>query len=283
MACPLKILKISIDKTKFVGEYTYLFEKDYKVTHSYLMSRVSHPSYHHSELLFEDMMEVRDAIQRDKELDVRFFAEKYIKFFYERDSFTKSLMERSLESINQYIESNADSVNWNWISRSGIIFKLDYDFIEKFSDEWDWYEVSCFSNMPISFIEKFGDLLDWNAELSANKKIPWKLIDRFADKVYWAGLFCSRQIGDKKLRKYCKHFTEEDWDMLAADVQLTSSFIREYSERISWFEVSGCQKLEEEIISEFRKKIIWSEFDVNPELNPEFRTEMRNKYAVKDK
>ncbi len=283
MSDSLKLLEVNI---QYVAEqYTYLFEKGYKVTIGPIISKISHPTYKQKEPIFDceivgsNIFEIRSIVKTGDEKKIRNLAEKTVDYYFKRDSFYDEIKSLTTQELILFIESRADFLNWELVSCSGIIFSLPHEFIERFLEEWHWYEISCFNKLPAKFIENFCDRLDW-FELSFNSAITWKTIDKFPDKICWYQLFMCRKVSNQKLVRYCKYFKEEDWQMLAQDVDLTNKFIKKHSEKLDWDDVSHYQKLDEENISLFKEKINVEEFISNEFLEQSFKQEMCKKYLM---
>uniref|UniRef100_UPI004048D47B hypothetical protein n=1 Tax=Flavobacterium sp. TaxID=239 RepID=UPI004048D47B len=63
---------------------------------------------------------------------------------------------------------------------------IDREFIEKYEDKWNWYNLSSNKSLPwsLELIEKYKDKWNWYSGLSSNKNLPWSinLIHKYSDK-----------------------------------------------------------------------------------------------------
>ena len=114
---------------------------------------------------------------------------------------------------------------------------LEGDLIERFVDDWNWWDLSNNEALPwsLELIERFEDRWDWEG-LFNNGTLPWslELIERFEDR----GLF------NNETRNWCRQDEEEeqeqpdrwDWEGLFNNETLPWSLglIERFEDRWDW-------------------------------------------------
>ena len=145
------------------------------------------------------------AAQLNQDLDRRRFVailkriatEEAAFFLSSRQALEGDLIERFVDDWNWWDLSNNEALPWS------------LELIERFEDRWNWSEayytagISANTALPWSLrlIQRFEDRWDWE-KLSANTALPWSLglIERFEDRWDWESLSVNKALSLPLLR-----------------------------------------------------------------------------------
>jgi hypothetical protein len=78
----------------------------------------------------------------------------------------------------EFMEKNSDNLDWFDISRYQ---KLSEEFIERHSDKLNWFDISICQKLSEEFIEKYSDKVDWDW-ISTYQKLSKEFMEKFSDK-----------------------------------------------------------------------------------------------------
>jgi hypothetical protein len=124
----------------------------------------------------------------------------------------------------------------SWIALSRLIEKLPFEFIEKYSNYFDWRSIS------------------WDLNLNS------PIFDKLADKIYWnivprAGL---RTLSEGFISKHADKFDKMSWYYFCKYQQLSAGFMQQFSDKINWAICSETQELPRWLIDLYSDKVEWN-------------------------
>jgi len=125
-----------------------------------------------------------------------------------------------------------------------------------------WNYANEFNQLSIEFVEYFMEFLPtkyWKTQARKliRHDLDEKFADHFADKIYWPlaskEMTKLRQVDEELIRKYDKYW---DWIQISK-ARLSETLIDDYTNYVSWTEVSMHSKLSENFIRKHDKDVNW--------------------------
>jgi len=92
-----------------------------------------------------------------------------------------------VSSIEIIAEIYADTIHWETFCKYTDINKYSFDFIDKFSDEIDWFIISVFQDLTEEFMCKYNKLIDWYS-VSIYQTLSEQFVREYQHKVFWDNL-----------------------------------------------------------------------------------------------
>ena len=157
--------------------------------------------------------------------------------------FKKYIKARDVRT-EEWVEANADKVDWGKFNKNVNIQEFSFLFFEKFSCELDFNIIlhnnlcklgeKCSSDYCYEFIDIFKDKFNWQA-ISKNVELSITFINKFHDKL--------------------------NWDIISTKEKLSENLIRKFKDKINWNSIDNengsCSKnkLSDEFIREFKNEL----------------------------
>ncbi len=132
--------------------------------------------------------------------------------------------------------------------------QLSEDFIEEFSEDINWYDVSKYQKLSDKFILKFSDKVVWYYIVKF-QKLSESLIEHLID--------CGHiSLGDViRYQNVSEDFLRKNFDKIDFNIgtyrAISENFMREFADELNWDSISSYQKLSESFIEEFASRVDW--------------------------
>jgi len=199
------------------------------------------------------------------------------------DSLKDEVLFYKIENYTEeYIEANADNpdiVDWELISEHGNLFEFSDEFLDKFSCEFDWWQISKRGDITIKFAKRFKDKLDW--EEISDQTYSEDFLEEFKDHIIWNYIFSYSSYTNKfseafLIRNVECYDNDECWSDISSNQDLTENFMEMFKDKVNWFLISVRQHLSEVFIRKHKDKVIWSRIILyQNHLSEDFLWEMR--------
>lgn len=171
----------------------------------------------------------------------------------------------------EIIELHKEKLDWKKTSRNSAVATHPWslEFMEKYSNKWDWYDLSNNQSLPwsIQLIEKFVDKWDWHS-LSYNTSILWTsdFIEKHKERWFWPALSGNISLpwSEEFIEKFIKKWS---WSDLSENNTLpwTQKLVEKYDEKWHWARLSRNTKLPltENLILKYIDKWHWNDLISN--------------------
>ena len=187
--------------------------------------------------------------------------------------------QREYERIQyskEYIESNADQFNvidWINISETCVLSKVGgFEFIKRFSSEFNWERLCANKTFTQEYIEYFIDKVSW-AGIS-RKTWDEDFIDKYKEKIYWPLYSChSRTMTDRFVKKYEDYVC---WEAISRWGNISERTFEEYSDKILWDLVDKNRSFSMEFMKRNQDKLNWKSLSENHLLTEIFILEFQD-------
>ena len=158
---------------------------------------------------------------------------------------------------------------------------LPEEFIDKYSKEVDWKNISIYQHLSEAFIEKYINVVNWY-DISSYQQLSENFIDKHSDKIEWTFAVRDQKLTERLIEKYDKGIRrwhtgptglpayDMSWYDISTYQQLSEDFIEKYSDLVSWEQISGWQKLSENFIERHSDKVVWHYISIYQQLSEDF-------------
>lgn len=168
------------------------------------------------------------------------------------------------------------------------------DDVRHVLDNHGWYLVCKNQPLTLEFITKYNGHIDWHA-LSQNKDImSLEILERYESRLHWvelSNLGLSEEIITRFLHKLDHSIC---WNHIAFTSKLSSSFVKQFHDKLPTMALLSCQQLEEETIeiivqetTAHRPQDLWNKAACTQRLSPDFIARHKDvlhvKYLVRNK
>lgn len=144
---------------------------------------------------------------------------------------------------------------------------LSEAFLREFADEVHWENVSMRQRLSEGFIREFADRVDWS-EIVREQSVSDAFIEEFADKIDFEAIDCTRRT-EAFLRKHADRLRWSGGGSVSWWVDMPDAFLRDFSERVSWMDVTMYRAHSDASLEEFAEKIEWRLLGHNEHLTDE--------------
>jgi len=97
--------------------------------------------------------------------------------------------------------------------------------------------------------------------------------------INWAWLAADYNISESFIEKYKNKL---NWNSISRHQTLSESFIEKFKDKVDWGRISGCQKLSESFIEKFKDKVDWDQISSNQSLSESFIIKMKQYIAFSE-
>ena len=197
----------------------------------------------------------------------------------------------------QFVNDNADIIDWKTVCSLIYLPDLSDVFFEKFKTEIDWGGISQNPTINLEFINKFQDNIDFKylstrsdldmeiyLQFSSKiqfsievwtriKQLPEDIIEKHADRLVGIMTKMWHRFSEPFLRK----FSDKIHWYIVSSQNLSDSFLEEFIDKIEWGVASQEQKMSEQTIRKFKDNVNWCIISKRQILSENFISEFKNK------
>jgi hypothetical protein len=160
----------------------------------------------------------------------------------------------------EYIEENADSLDWSYASF--YIANFSHDFVERFLTHWDWKTIS---NRQLSeeFIIKFEKNINWDFLSHVKRSIQF--LEKYHEKIDMEVIYDDNII-DEVFFDRMKDLL--DWDIASEYYKFSIEQLEKYEKYINWELAGACQTISYELLHKYADRMDWTAI-INTKYLPE--------------
>jgi hypothetical protein len=143
-------------------------------------------------------------------------------------------------------EIDLKNYNWDEISK---LKDLDYNFIEYFTNKFDWVELTYSYRYKEEFVSRFSENVIWDLINTINDldcaNYSYDFFDRFTDKLDWNKISYWRNLNEYFVITFADKL---NWDVLCSAQGLTKYILDNYSNKIVLSKIERNNYIDETLI-----------------------------------